>query len=317
MQGLLFFIIFAIIAFLYIHIIHQFKTSEDMEIYEMDYSTNTHLQTICDVKQPVLFSCKEFLGETIENLVPQNVVKNGGSYDVKVKDTKDYTGVETVDYVVFPLQTTQKLLKNDAGSHYYTENNDDFIEESGLAKTFHEMDEYFKPTFVLQTKYDYMLGSSGTCSPLRYHNYYRHFCVVVSGKIQVKMTPWKGSKYLKPIRDYETYEFRSTTNPWKSGEDDKIKYLEFDVDAGNVLYIPSYWWYSIKFSDNSAIACATYNSVMNIFAHAQYWGRYFLQQANIRKKMAKTIEMSEGDGDPVDEKAEVLVEENVVITDIM
>jgi hypothetical protein len=55
---------------------------------------------------------------------------------------------------------------------------------------------------------------------------------------------------------------------------------------------------------------------MNIFAHAQYWGRYFLQQANIRKKMAKTIEMSH-EGDHVDEKEEVLVEENVVITDIM
>jgi hypothetical protein len=92
--------------------------------------------------------------------------------------------------------------------------------------------------------------------------------------------------------------------------------LEFDVDAGNVLYIPSYWWYSIKFSDNTAVACATYNSVMNIFAHAQYWGRYFLQQANIRKKMTKTIEMSQ-EGDHVDEKEDVLVEENVVITDIM
>jgi hypothetical protein len=128
--------------------------------------------------------------------------------------------------------------------------------------------------------------------------------IVVSGKIQVKMTPWKGSKYLKPIHDYENYEFRSVVNPWIVSENDKIKYLEFDVDAGNVLYIPAYWWYSIKFSDNSAICCATYNSVMNIFAHAPQWGRYFLQQTNIRKKMAKTIDVSKTE----EKDAEIAVE---------
>jgi hypothetical protein len=51
---------------------------------------------------------------------------------------------------------------------------------------------------------------------------------------------------------------------------------------------------------------------MNIFAHAPHWGRYFLQQSNIRKKMAKTIEMTQA---PLVEKDEAPVEENVVTTE--
>jgi hypothetical protein len=49
-------LIFLTIIFLYIHIMAQFKKSEDLEIYEMDYSTNQNLQETCSVKQPVLFN---------------------------------------------------------------------------------------------------------------------------------------------------------------------------------------------------------------------------------------------------------------------
>ena len=48
-------ILFVIVLVLYLHIVHQLKTSEDLEIYEMDFTTNTHLQEVCDVKQPVMF----------------------------------------------------------------------------------------------------------------------------------------------------------------------------------------------------------------------------------------------------------------------
>ena len=39
----------------------QFKKSEDLEIYEMDYSTNANLQDVCDVRQPVLFNVKDII----------------------------------------------------------------------------------------------------------------------------------------------------------------------------------------------------------------------------------------------------------------
>ena len=42
-------VLFLLVLFFYIHVTAQFKKSEDLEIYEMDYSDNAHLQEVCDV----------------------------------------------------------------------------------------------------------------------------------------------------------------------------------------------------------------------------------------------------------------------------
>ena len=46
--------IFITILFLYIHIANQFKTSEELEIYETDYNSLKHLEDVCELKQPFL-----------------------------------------------------------------------------------------------------------------------------------------------------------------------------------------------------------------------------------------------------------------------
>jgi hypothetical protein len=122
--------------------------------------------------------------------------------------------------------------------------------------------------------------------------------MVRQGKIQVKMTPWRSHKYLHPNEDYENYEFFSTLNPWKPQakylhEMDKLKFLEFTVTPGNVLYVPPYWWYSIRYQESGTLVYGLqYNSVMNIIAHAKQWALYFIQNANIRNKTVKTMDLS-------------------------
>ena len=80
-------LIFIIILFLYVHIVAQYKKSEDLEIYEMDYTNNQHLQEVCDLKQPVLFEFKNIVPELFQEDDFDNF-KNS-SQDVKVKDTTD------------------------------------------------------------------------------------------------------------------------------------------------------------------------------------------------------------------------------------
>jgi hypothetical protein len=293
------FLIFLIILFLYIHIINQLKTSEDLEIYEMDYSTNSQLQEVCEVKQPVLFEFESVHPDIFENLSKEEIFSKYGSYDVKIKDCRDYNqSTDSVDYVVLSLQSSQNLVESDSGSHYFSENNEELVNESGLSSEYKELDTYLKPSFTLQSKYDIMFGSQNTATPLRYHLNYRQFFIVKSGKIHVKMTPMKSKKYLKPIKDYDNYEFRSPMNVWNPQpeylhEMDKLKFLEFDVHAGHVLYIPAYWWYSIKYEKDTMIYSATYNSIMNCVAHLPQWVLYFLQQHNIYKKIAKTKNLEE------------------------
>uniref|UniRef100_A0A6C0HI30 Cupin-like domain-containing protein n=1 Tax=viral metagenome TaxID=1070528 RepID=A0A6C0HI30_9ZZZZ len=298
MNYLVGFLIFIVVLFTYVHITQQYKRSEDLEIYEMDYATNTQLQEICDVKQPVIFEFETVLPTIFQNTDLENICNKYGQEMLNIKDTNDYYKSDkdsSINSVRINCSNAHNLFLNNTGSHYYTENNGEFLEETGLAVKIQTADEYLKPTFTVNTKYDYISGSAKTRTPLRYHFDYRHYYIVTSGKITVKMTPWKSCKYLHPIKDYDTYEFRSTYNAWEQPavEMEKVRFLEYSVEKGCVLYIPPYWWYSIQFADNTSIYAITYNSLMNVVAYLPQWVLYFIQQQNIYKKVAKTVELSD------------------------
>ena len=277
-------LIFTIVVFLYVHIIDQYKKSEDLEIYELDYVSNNDLQTVCNIKQPVLFEFKNDI--TLEN------VQKNGSYDVKVRDSNDLT-----DYVMLKFDSFKTLIDTDGESHFFTEGNHDFIEESTLYDSFSTMNSFLKPVFSIHTKYDIMMGSKDANTPLRYHTNDRLFLMVSFGKIRVKMTPWKSRKYLHPISDYDNYEFRSpidafnnTKNEEYMNDVEKIKFLEFDVLEHYVLYIPPYWWYSIQYSDSDSVVLGvTYLSGMNMIANSPDLIKYYFQQYNTTTKVVRTL----------------------------
>jgi hypothetical protein len=75
---------------------------------------------------------------------------------------------------------------------------------------------------------------------------------------------------------------------------DKLKFLEFDIPEGNVVYIPPYWWYSIQYlSDSTLLTGFTYNTIINYAANIKDIGLYFLQQNNIKTKMTKSIDLNQ------------------------
>jgi hypothetical protein len=318
MNYFLAFVIFIIILFLYIHIVAEYDLSEDLEVYEMDYVDNKQFQEVCNIKQPVLFEFK-----SIEPSVFQDItIPSIGSItndDIKIVDSNDYwKTLDTVDYITVPFQTAHKLMETDTNSHFFTEHNNIFMDENKLSSTLSTLDHYFKPYATIQTKTDFITGSKHCTLPLRYHTDYRHLVGVTNGKIHVKMTPWKSSKYLSPIKDYENYEFRSPINVWNPQqkylhEMDKLKFLEFVVPVGHILFIPPYWWYSIKYSDEPdtcAFTC-TYNTVINRLAHIKDIALYMLQQQNITKKITKTLNLINDENENNEIKSTVIPEQSV------
>ena len=301
-------LIFIIVFFLYIHIIAQYKKSEDLEIYELDYVSNTDLQTVCDMKQPVLFSLNTDI------VIDEQKVE---SYDVKVRDTDDVTDYIN-DYVMLKYRSFKGLIDTDSKSHFITEGNHEFIEESGLYPEFAELNTFLKPTLTVVTRYDIMMGSKKSITPLRYHMDDRVFLLVSSGKIRVKMTPWKSRKYLHPVSDYDNYEYYSPINAFDNTKNevymndvDKLKFLEFDVLAGYVLYIPPYWWYSIQFIESDTVVLgATYISAMNFLANSPELLKYYIHQQNTTTKVMRTLvtegENGEGEGGEGGEEKENL-----------
>ena len=317
MTFLIYIFIFLTVLFLYIHITYQYKRSEDLEIYELDYIGNKHLQEICDVKQPVIFDFKP-VEEPLFLSIQKYISENNETNDIIIKDSNDYfrdNGEPAVDYIVLPFQSAFNLMKSDPSSHYFTENNHEFIEESDGYDFIKDMDVFLKPSMIAQTKYDFCMGSSNAVTPLRYHTNYRQFYLVTHGKINIKMTPFKSSKYLHPVQDFENYEFRSPINVWNPQDKyknvmDKIKFLEFDILEGSILYIPPYWWYSIKYTnENTNMIGFTYNSIMNVVANSPDYMKCFIQQQNIKNKITNTVQFNENmenieDIDEIDEKKE-------------
>lgn len=306
MSGLLNFLLFIIVLVIYIHIINQLKTSEDLEVYEMDYTTNQYLQEVCNIKQPVLFNYDSINPDFYEK-INADIFTNNDKYDIKVKDIRDYYKDDSIDYIVLPASSAINLMKTDTRSNYFTENNEDFIENADLYHVLHTNDTFLKPQFSMITKYDILTGSSKTITPLRYHTDFRKFISVHSGKIKIKMTPWKSHKYLLPYRDFENYEFRSRINIWNPDKKhkhdfDKLKFLEFDITPGNTLHIPPYWWYSIKFNNESdtIVTSMTYNSIMNCVSNLPNWCIYYLQQTNTKTKITKTLPIELNDENPDD-----------------
>ena len=54
-------LIFCIVLFLYLHIYFHLKTSEDLEVYDIDKPSKDKLEEICDIRQPVRFEFNKFL----------------------------------------------------------------------------------------------------------------------------------------------------------------------------------------------------------------------------------------------------------------
>ena len=48
-------LVFCIVLFFYLHVFFHLKTSDDLEIYEIEQPSKDKLEEICDLRQPVVF----------------------------------------------------------------------------------------------------------------------------------------------------------------------------------------------------------------------------------------------------------------------
>jgi hypothetical protein len=295
--------IFCLVLFIYLHIYFHLKTSNDLEIYEIEDVSKEKFEELCDIRQPILFTFEN--EKLLEYTSYDYIYNNYGSFDIQIRenafkkkstnDKKQNDICKNSDadvYVPLSLNLANKLFIEDDDEAYYTANNIDFIKETGVIKSFQYNDEYLRPYMLCNTQYDIMTGSNNTVTPFKYEINYRNFFLVTQGTIEVKMTPPKSSKYLHPIKDYELFEFKSPINVWNVSPEykvdfDKIKCLEFSVSKGKALYIPAYWWYSIKFKKNASLSCFKYRTYMNCAAITPELTLYGLQLQNIKRNTVK------------------------------
>lgn len=287
--------IFCLVLFIYLHIQFHLKTSEDLEMYEIEQPSKDKLEEICDLRQPVIFDfdCEKIMDSSNKTYISNNY----HAFEVKIRNIKDNdTNAEL--YIPLPIHSAVKLFDEDKNSTYLSENNTDFLEETGVVKSLKYNDAFLRPYMVSNCNYDIMMGSDKTSSPFRYEINYRNFLLLTEGSAQIKLAPPHSTKYLYPIYDYENFEFKSPVNPWSpqpkySADFDKIKCLEFTLTPGKTLFIPAYWWYSIKFNHNTSISCFYYRTYMNNIAVTPYICMHALQIQNVKRNIVKKASIKE------------------------
>ena len=303
------FFIFCLVLFIYLHINFHWKTGEDLEMYEVDQPSKDRLEEICDLRQPVLFDfdCQKIMETSNRTFLSDNY----HAFEVKIRNVNESDPL----YIPLPLHSAVKLFDEDKTASYLSETNKEFLEETGVIKNMRYNDEFLRPYMVSNCNYDILMSSASVKSPFRYEINYRNYLLLTQGTAQIKLAPPHSTKYLYPNYDYENFEFRSPVDPWNpqprySADFDKIKCLEFTLLPGKTLYIPAYWWYSIKFGENTSIACFNYRTYMNNLAITPYVCLHALQIQNVKRNVVKKIDIEELNKEK-EEKVEVGKEEHL------
>ena len=290
MQSVFAVLVFCVVLFLYLHIYFHLKTSNDLEVYEIDQPSKDKLEEVCDLRQPVMFDYAN--DRLMESCTLPAMRSTYGAFDVRLRNVKD--GAEEADatdlYVPLTLHAVAETFRSDKESRYITENNSDFLEETGLVKTFKYNDAFLRPHMVSKCVYDVMCASPGTQTPLRHEVNYRNYYLVTQGSVKMRLIAPRASKYLFPVSDYDNFEFRSPVNPWSvqpehRADFDKLKTMDVELRAGQIIYIPAYWWCSMQFpsADLTTLCCFKYRTYMNTVSIMDKLCMWMLQQQNVKR----------------------------------
>jgi len=285
-------LVFCIVLFIYLHVYFHLKLCDDLEIYEIACPSKEKLEEVCDIRQPVAtYFANTSLMETCNF---NNVKVNYGAFDVRIRNIKEYDD-ETELYVPLAISDVVELFKKDKESMYVSERNTDFLEETGLIKYFQHNDMFLRPHMVSSCTYDLMFASLNTETPLRYEINYRNYFFVTHGKVKIRLLPPKSTKYLYPINDYENFEFISPVNPWNvqqqyKADFNKLRSIDVTLVPGQLIHIPAYWWYSIKFVKSNATICVfKYKTYMSTLSISNHLFMRVLQRQNTKRVIAKRV----------------------------
>ena len=269
------------VVFLYLHVVFHLKTSNDLEIYDLELPDKNKLEEVCNLRQPLLFT---YWNDELMKCSPAHFKCD--AFDVNVVDPSN---------VAVPL-SVERAVALFAKSPHYTENNADFLQETLLVRAFEKNDFHFRPPMVAQIRYDILFGGVGATTKLKYSDCCRNYFLATDGDVSVKLAPPRNDRYLYVKKDYDTGEFYSELNAWTpqdkyKTEFTKVKFLDFVLKKGQMVYIPAYWWYTFSIGKDGCLCSFQYKTLMNLVATLPDIVVGVLQRQNTKTLIAHTTDL--------------------------
>ncbi len=271
--------------FLYSQLAFQYKIGDELTLYEIDYTTNAELNDCANLKQPFLFYFSH--QSLFRELSLAELVSNYAPFDVLLKEESDYYDMrdERLNIVPLTLASVNTLVQTESlPSNYFSWNNKAFVYESGLLKYFKQCDALLQTPLCVSQNYDVIFGSQ---TPLAYHTFERRYLYAVGGNVKVKLASWRSRKYIEIDKLYKLYEFVSPLNVWEPQPQyesgfNKIKFMDVVIPQGHMLYVPPYWFYSMKMDKNTVVYEFNYGSVMNVVSNTLNLGMHVYHKFRLK-----------------------------------
>ena len=245
MSWILFFIVFTLILFLYIHICHHLKKVNDIDIYDMGYIDKKTLEKVCLLRQPVTFLLEEDVLEKYFNL--QELADKFSNMTIQIYDKS--TADTITAPIPVPIKDALKLFNQK--KDYISYNNDSFAEDSLSKSKLQVLDKYLSPPMPIYSQYDVWLGTEDKKLPRKTESYYREYIYVTSGNIEcLLITPNQDKKQLILLNKSE------------------------------VLFIPPFWSYEITFKKNAFLCVYRYDTLLSVVTRLPNLLLDYIKKAN-------------------------------------
>lgn len=275
------FMIFCIVLFIYIHVYNHIKSSNYLEVYEIENLSKDKFEDLINFKQPLLLNnCS-----LTNNININYLINNYPTFDLNLynKQTGLFLKTKVEDY--------DTIINSDISNYYITCNNKEFLEETTLEKLLSSTDIFFRPYNICYKNYDIIMGKKDNATQLKYSINSRNILYLSSGKIEVTLCPPKYYKNLYVQKNYELLDFYSAIDinnvqPDYISDYRKVKFLRVILNTNQVLIIPPYWFYSIKFiEENTVVFFNSYRTYTSSIAIAPDLFIQLLQQNNWKLNM--------------------------------
>jgi quercetin dioxygenase-like cupin family protein len=304
---------FLIVLFIYIHILHNSKTSDKCVVYNVQElpENSDVLNEMCDLRQPIFFA-----NTTTPDMMILSFLEEKEDAHVQVLSMNKKEKEKEKEKETIPLKSLYLLLKSNrfradfalcakqpSAEHetacdtttkeeeeeqkqgekeiYYSANNTEFLQKTKFGQHFAELDAVLRPTLAIQSRQDIRFFSRGTTIPFQYDVYQRQFILVLSGQVTVHLIPPK-AHVGGMNKNHKTFEFFAS--PFLEPPTCQVKQI---VSQGQILYIPPYWWYSLSFGeegeDITILYTFKYQTLMNGICNLPDVCKYMVEQISHKK----------------------------------
>jgi hypothetical protein len=275
MRSIIYITIFLLCIVLYIHIYYHLKVSDEENIFEIDYTDKVNLEEVCDLRQPFTMEIENTLNMKSEQLKSRlNIV-----HQKRQKEEKGTTENDDAD-------KSDKNEDNDIVTKIYSEHNKEILSDETIQTSIKSFEKTIIPEFTIQNVYDILVSDDNFSTPFVSNFNHRNYLYFSEGNATIQFVSHKHNDKLEHHLDYELLQKVSTDVPSRVKG---VTIKSINVKAGEFVYIPPRWWYSVNFKSRSLVVKFQYKTVMNIIAHTPMYIYSYITvaKAQEQKRMRK------------------------------